>query len=336
VTVTDTLATEPTVTHSPPPRYALAVGFAIIAITVGALIATVIQSNLAMTLLTQAVITGILATGVGFLIRQNGLVSFGHAAFYGVACYAIALAMKHSVMSAEFAIILALALPTALAFLLGFVIVRIPGVAFSMLTLAVGQAFYEFAMKARYVTGGEDGFSVNLPSTIFGIKTAIFQSPHSMFIVSWGVLVVIILVLTFVVTSPFGRLTAAIRENEERARFIGYGTVLARVLVLTLSALVTAIAGVLFTLYNNFVSPDVLHWSLSGSALIMAIIGGPRLIWGPAFGAIIFFFAKDIAGDVTEHWQAIIGVILIVVMLVLPAGLGGMLAGLWRWGQRHG
>ena len=92
----------------------------------------------------------------------------------------------------------------------------------------------------------------------------------------------------------------------------------------------------LFTLYNNFVSPDVLHWSLSGSALIMAIIGGPRLIWGPAFGAIIFFFAKDIAGDVTEHWQAIIGVILIVVMLVLPAGLGGTLARLWRWGRRHG
>ena len=83
-------------------------------------------------------------------------------------------------------------------------------------------------------------------------------------------------------------------------------------------------------------SPDVLHWSLSGSVLIMAIIGGPRLIWGPAFGAIIFFFAKDIAGDVTEHWQAIIGVILIVVMVVLPAGLGGTLVALWRRGHRHG
>jgi branched-chain amino acid transport system permease protein len=336
VTVKDTLGPKLTATRSPRPRYALTAGFAIVAIVIGALVMAVIQSNLAMTLLTQAVITGILATGVGFLIRQNGAVSFGHAAFYGIACYAIALAMRHGVLRAEFAIILALVVPTALAFLLGFVIVRIPGVAFSMLTLAVGQAFYEFGMKARYVTGGEDGFSVNLPSTIFGIKTAIFQSPHSMFMVSWAVLVVIVLVLTFVATSPFGRLTAAIRENEERARFIGYGTVLPRVLVLALSALVTAIAGVLFTLYNNFVSPDVLHWSLSGSALIMAIIGGPRLIWGPAFGAIIFFFAKDIAGDVTEHWQAIIGIILIAVMLVLPAGLGGTLAGLWRWGQRHG
>ena len=334
--VTDTLAPESTATHSPPPRRVLTVSFAIAAIVVGALVAVVIQSNLAMTLLTQAVITGILATGVGFLIRQNGAVSFGHAAFYGIACYVIALAMKHGVLRAEFAIMLALVLPTMLAFVLGFVIVRIPGVAFSMLTLAVGQAFYEFSMKARYVTGGEDGFSVNLPSTIFGIRTAIFQSPHSMFMVSWAVLVVTALILTVVATSPFGRLTAAIRENEERARYIGYETILPRVLVLTLSAVVTAIAGVLFTLYNAFVSPDVLHWSLSGSALIMAIIGGPRLIWGPAFGAIIFFFAKDIAGDVTEHWQAIIGVILIVVILVLPAGLGGTLVGLWWRGRGHG
>ncbi len=161
----DIVTTEPTVTRPPPPRYALALAAAIGAIAIGALIAATIQSNLMMTLLTQAIITGILATGVGFLIRQNGVVSFGHAAFYGIACYAIALAIKLGVMRVEFAIMLALVLPTALAFLLGLVIVRIPGVAFSMLTLAVGQAFYEFAMKARHVTGGEDGFSVNLPST---------------------------------------------------------------------------------------------------------------------------------------------------------------------------
>ena len=100
-------------------------------------------------------------------------------------------------------------------------------------------------------------------------------------------------------------------------------------LVLTLSAFVVSVAGVLFTLYNAFVSPDVLHWSLSGSALIMAIIGGPRLVFGPAIGAIVFFFAKDLAGDVTEHWQAIIGLILIGVTLLMPAGLGGAVAKLW-------
>lgn len=322
--------------RSPPRRFAPAVAAAIGAIAVGAAVATLVQSNLLMTLATQAVITSILATGVGFLIRQNGLVSFGHATFYGMACYAIALALKANAMSAEAAVGLALLLPTALAFLLGLVIVRVPGVAFSMLTLAVGQAFYEFAMKARTVTGGEDGLSVSLPSTVFGIPTSIFLNPHSMFVVSWGALVTIILGLALVAASPFGRLTVAIRENEERARFIGYETTLPRVLVLTLSAFVTAVAGVLFTFYNTFVSPETLHWTLSGSALIMAIIGGPRLVWGPAIGAIIFFFAKDFASDLTAHWQAIIGAILIAVMLVLRGGVGGALAKLWQRSSGRG
>lgn len=327
--MTDIASTQ-TATRSAPPRHALALAVAVGAIAAGAFVASIVSSNLMMTLLTQAIITGILATGVGFLIRQNGVVSFGHAAFYGIACYTIALALRHGAVRADFAILLALVLPSALAFLLGLVIVRIPGIAFSMLTLAVGQAFYEFAMKARHITGGEDGFSVNLPSSVFGVPTSLFQDPRSMFVTSWCVLVLIVLGLMLTAASPFGRLTVAIRENEERARFIGYATTLPRVLMLTLSAFITAIAGVLFTLYNAFVSPDVLHWSLSGSALIMAIIGGPRLIWGPAFGAIIFFFAKDIAGNATEHWQGIIGIILIVVMLVLPVGIGGALAKLWR------
>lgn len=312
-----------------PARLLMAAAAAVASVLGAALIAITVQSELAMTLLTQAVITAILATGVGFLMRQNGVVSFGHATFYGIAGYTIVLCQRHGLASPELAIMLALIVPTALAFLLGLVIVRIPGIAFSMLTLAVGQAFFEFAMKARQVTGGEDGLSINLPARIFDVPTAWFQSPHGMFVISWGVLALIVLGLWCLAESSFGRLTMAIRENEERARFIGYATMLPRVLVLALSAFVVAVGGVLFTLYNIFVSPTVLHWSLSGSALIMAIIGGPQVIWGPTLGAIVYFFAKDLAGDVTEHWQAIIGFILIAVTLVVPAGLGGALTKLW-------
>lgn len=301
------------------------------AVGAGVMLPFVVQSNLLITLMTQAVISAILATGVGFLIRQNGAVSFGHAAFYGLACYSMALILKLGLTNAETAIVLALVLPTALAFLLGLVIVRIPGVAFSMLTLAVGQAFYEFAMKARHATGGEDGLAVNLPGKIFGVATVWFQRPQSMFIICWIILVLLVFALGVFARRPFGQLTAAIRENEERARFIGYETVIPRAIVLALSALIVALAGVLFTLYNTFVSPEVLHWTLSGSALIMAIIGGPKLIWGPALGAIVFFFAKDVAGNLTEHWQGIIGLVLIVVTVLLPVGIGGALARFsWR------
>lgn len=296
-----------------------------VAIAAGALLPLVVTSTLAITLLTQAVIGGILATAVGLLIRQVGVVSFGHAAFFGLAGYFIALPAKHGLWPAEVSIVLAVAAPTLLAFLLGLVIVRIPGVAFSMLTLAIGQAFHEFAVRAREVTGGEDGLAISLPKTIFGAATEIFQRPQSMFVICWITLVVILFGLRFMVRTRFGRVTTAIRENEERARFLGYQTVAPRALIFALSAFIGAVAGTLFALYNAFVSPEVLHWSLSGSALIMAIVGGTKLLWGPAFGGVVFFFFKDLAGDLTEHWPAMIGLTLILVTVALPMGIGGAL-----------
>ncbi|MFO1361958.1 MAG: branched-chain amino acid ABC transporter permease [Burkholderiales bacterium] len=311
------------------------------ALAAGALLPQVVTSTLAITLLTQAVIGGILATAVGLLIRQAGLVSFGHAAFFGLAGYFIALPARHGLWPAEVSIVLAVAAPTLLAFLLGLVIVRIPGVAFSMLTLAIGQAFHEFALRAREITGGEDGFAISLPRALYGVPTEIFQRPQSMFVIAWVALVVILFGLHLLTRTRFGRVTAAIRENEERARFLGYQTVVPRALVFALSALIGAVAGTLFALYNAFVSPEMLHWSLSGSALIMAIVGGTKLLWGPALGGVVFFFFKDLAGDLTEHWPAMIGLTLIVVTVALPLGIGGALVRLLQrlrpaGGRTHG
>ena len=300
----------------------LALGIATVA---GSMLPWAVTSTLAITLLTQAVIGGILATAVGLVIRQTGLVSFGHAAFFGLAGYFIALPAKHGLWPTEVSIVLAVAAPTLLAFLLGLVIVRIPGVAFSMLTLAIGQAFHEFAVRARNVTGGEDGLAISMPRAVFGVATEIFQRPQTMFVICWVTLVVILFGLHLMVRSRFGRVTTAIRENEERARFLGYQTIVPRALVFALSALIGSIAGTLFALYNGFVSPEALHWSLSGSALIMAIVGGTRLLWGPALGGVVFFFFKDLAGDLTEHWPAMIGLTLIVVTVALPIGIGGAL-----------
>lgn len=306
-----------------------------LALAVGVGLPAVVGSVLLMTLLTQAVINGLLATGVGFLARQNNAVSFGHAAYFGLSGYVFALLLKYGLVPAEAAILIALAVPTVLAFLLGLVIVRVPGAAFSMLTLAVGQAIYEFVIKARHVTGGDEGFAINLPPTLFGAAIHTFQDPHGMFMLSWVALALTVFGLYALVRSPFGRLTEAIRENEERARFIGFETVIPRSLIFALSALIAALAGVLLVIYNAYVSADMLHWSLSGSAIIMVIIGGQKLLWGPALGAVIFFFLKNLAGDLTEHWQAIIGVILILVTVLMPTGFAGALMRL-RWRLRSG
>jgi len=280
-------------------------------------------SVLTASLLTQAVIGAILATGIGFLVRQNGLVSFGHAAFYGLAAYALALLMKYHAMPVEAAIAVAILAPAALGFLLGFVILRIPGVAFSMLTLAVAQAFYELLLRWRDLANGDDGTAVALPASVFGLRTDILQQPQTMFLICWTALILVMLGLWLLTRGHFGTLTLAIRDNEERARYIGYATMAPRSIVYAVSGGIAALAGVLFALYNAFVTPDALHWSLSGEALVMAVVGGTGALWGPAIGAILFFFVKNAAGDATEHWSAIMGVILIVMTVALRRGLSG-------------
>jgi branched-chain amino acid transport system permease protein len=294
-------------------------------IAIGVGVANVVGSMLLLTLMVQATINAIFATSLGMLIRTSGVVCFGQASFFGVAIYIVALGFTRLGVAPEIVILLALIVTPLMAFLLGLVIVGIPGIAFAMTTLAVGQALFEFALKARSLTGGDDGFNLAYPNTIFGLDSALFQDPRSMFIICWLTLVVVIFALWVFSRSWFGRIAIAIRENEERARFVGYETKARRAAVLALSAFIAALAGVLFVLYSSYASPDALHWSVSGSILIMVILGGPKPLWGPAFGAILFFFLKDIVGRFTEHWQAMIGVTLIVVTVLIPEGIGGFL-----------
>lgn len=291
----------------------------------GAVIPSLAGSVLLMSLLTQATINGILATSVGFMVRQNGLVSFGHAAFYGMAGYTVALLIGHDIGTGEVAVIAAIVLPSLFAFLLGLAILRLSGTAFSMLTLAVAQALYQLVLKWRSLANGDDGMQINLPSRLFGVDSAVFQQPDSMFVICWVALILLLLGIWLLSRSHFGTLTLAIRENEERARFIGYETMLPRAAVYAISAAIGALGGVLFTLYNGFISPGTLYWTVSGEALVMAVIGGTRMVWGPALGAVIFFLLKDVVGDLTVHWQAIIGGMLVVVTILLPSGVSGAL-----------
>lgn len=309
---------------APPRRLLPALAAALVAIG-GCAFPVFVSSPLTLSLLTQALIGALLATGVGFLVRQNGMVSFGHALFYGLGGYILGVGVGRGLMPAELALVLALVVPPALAFLLGLVITRIPGVAFGMLTLSCAQAFYELALKVRTLANGDDGLVVNFPARIFGLDVSALQNPHSMFVVCWIVLMLALGGLWLLMRSHFGLLTSAIKANEERARFIGYETLVPRAVIYAVSAFLAAVAGVLATFYNAFISPDMLHWTLSGSALIMAIIGGTGVVWGPALGAIVFFYIKEIAGDATEHWPAVIGTILIVVTVFVPVGLSGLI-----------
>ncbi|WP_114971684.1 branched-chain amino acid ABC transporter permease [Rhodoferax ferrireducens] len=295
------------------------------ALALGAAVAGGVSSSTVLSLLTQAIIYAVFAIGVGLLLRQNGMVSFGHALFFGFSGYAVGIILQLKLMPAEAAIVLTLAGMALMAFLMGLVIVRVPGVAFGMLTLAIGQMFYLTASRSRGLTGGADGMNIEWPATLFGVAQSQLLKPASIFLLCWTTLVLVMLLLTLLLRSRFGSITEAVRDNEERARFIGIQTLLPRAAVYALSATVTGLAGLLSALNTGFVSPENLHWSLSGVALMMVVVGGYKALWGPALGAVVYFLAKDILGDFANHWMAIFGIALITVIVFSPTGIAGAL-----------
>lgn len=300
------------------------IGFgAALAIMAGWGIVQLTTSTSLFVVFTQAVIYAIFALGVGVLLRQNGLTSFGHALFFGAAGYGMGVILAQEWMPAEVAIPVVLLAIGVLAFLIGLVIVRVPGIAFGMLTLAIGQMVYLLATRARGITGGSDGMSINWPSTLFGVSQSVLLKPATLFLTAWVLMVVVTVVLVLVLRTRFGAITEAIRDNEERARFIGITTTVPRAAVFALSAMVTAVAGLLSTLNSGFVSPESLHWSLSGITLVMVVVGGAKRLVGPLVGAVVYVLFKDMLGEHATYSMAPFGAALIAVIVFSPHGIVG-------------
>jgi branched-chain amino acid transport system permease protein len=299
------------------------------ALLAGVGVVSLVSSTTLLSLLTQAVVYAVFALGIGVLLKQNGLVSFGHALYFGAAGYTIGITIQQQIMPVEWAILATLIGVAVTAFVIGLIIVRVPGIAFGMLTLAIGQMFFLSVSRARGITGGADGMQVDWPSTIFGFSQSAMLKPAVLFLICWSTLILVMWLLTLLLNTRFGAITEAVRDNEERARFIGISTVVPRAAIYSLSAVVTAVAGLLSTLNTGFVSPENLHWSLSGMALMMVVVGGFKALWGPALGAVVYFIFKDVVGDYATHWMSIFGFALIAVIVYSPTGIAGVLQAVW-------
>ncbi|MCW5285326.1 branched-chain amino acid ABC transporter permease [Verminephrobacter eiseniae] len=297
----------------------------LLSLALGAGIAGLAGSGSLLGVLTQAVIYAIFALGVGVLLRQSGLVSFGHALFFGAAGYGMGVVLALDWMPAEAAIPVVLLAIGVLAFLIGLVIVRVPGIAFGMLTLAIGQMAYLLAFRARGLTGGADGMGIHWPATLFGYSQSALLKPATVFLIAWVSMVLTTVLLLFILRTRFGAITEAIRDNEERARFIGIGTTAPRAAVYALSAVVAGIAGILSSLNTGFVSPENLHWSVSAITLLMVIVGGFEKLAGPIIGAIVYVMFKDLLGGYATHSMALFGATLIAVIVFSPHGIAGAL-----------
>jgi branched-chain amino acid transport system permease protein len=268
----------------------------------------------------QAAVMGLLALSIGWLLRQTGQLSFGHAAFYGIAGYGTAYVAEHASLPIGLTLLLGLGCGVLAAVVVGLITIRVPGIAFAMLTLAIGMLAWIAAGQLHSITRGADGLNVTLRGELLGKDVGLYGNPVEAWPLVWGVLMATVAALWALSRTTWGRRLAAIRDNEERVRFSGLATYWPRVLAFTVSGLVASVAGTLNLVTTSFMSLEALYWSTGGLALIVAVIGGVRSVLGPPLGAVLFVLLQNYLAGSGNHYQAVLGVVLILMVLVSPGG----------------
>jgi branched-chain amino acid transport system permease protein len=280
-------------------------------------------------LATRVLVLALAAMSVNFLLGFTGVLSMGHAAYFGLGAYGVGMTLKYLVPSTGIGILVAIAIGTLAGAIIGALIVKLRGIYFAMVTIAFGQVFYFIAFRWRSVTGGDDGLTgwkrlpVDLGFTqidILGNDKAYYYMVLAIFAVAAGA-------MTLLLRSPFGRTLLAIRENEQRARFLGIPIERHIWIAFVISCFFASLAGALYGLLNNFTDPRALHWTLSGNFVIMAVLGGMRSFWGPLVGAAIFVMLQDYVSSQTQNWMFFLGIFFVLVVLFFPRGVLGLFKG---------
>ena len=280
-------------------------------------------------LIAQIAILAIFAMSLDLLVGFTGLVSLGHAAFYGIGAYAIAAFATMLGWPAPAAMAAAVAVSALAALVTGAFAVRLAGVFFIMVTLAIGEAIHAYLFKAR-AFGGDDGMGGIPRFDLSAIGVDLVDSrAFALFTVIAAVAVYGL--LEGVVRSPFGRMLVAVRQNEARARALGCRVRRVKLAAFTLAGGLAGFAGALTAQHTGFISPELLFWTTSGEVLIVVIIGGMGSLVGPAAGAVLVVLAADWASGLTDYWMLWMGLIFIAVVVVIPNGLYGPLEALRRW-----
>jgi branched-chain amino acid transport system permease protein len=276
---------------------------------------------------TRVVIYALAAMALNFLLGYTGVLSFGHAAYFGLGAYGTALTIKYLVPSTPVGMLAGIMLGTVAGALIGPMIVRLRGVYFAMCTIAFGQVFYFIAFQWFSLTGGDDGVSAwhRIPLD-FGFATLdILNNNKALYYFALAVFAACAAAMAFLLRSPFGRTLLAIRENERRARFLGIPVDQHIWMSWVVSCFFVSIAGTLYALLNDFVDPRALRWDQSGTFVIMTVLGGMRSFWGPLIGAAIYLVLQDYISSHTENWMSFIGAFFVLIVLFFPRGVLGII-----------
>ena len=278
-------------------------------------------------LATQVLIYGLFALGFNLLYGYTGLLSFGHAAYWGLGAYGTGLALaKLKLASLWGALGAGLLLAGVAGVIIGFFCLRRRGIYFAMLSLAFAQLLYFIAFHAAELTGGDDGLrGIPLhPLGLFGFSVSL-RAPLAFYFFAYVLVVLAVAALKRILDSPFGAVLQAIRENSDRAVACGYDINRIKLLSFVFSALFCGLAGALDALRLTVVPVDSLYWTTSGQVVIMNLLGGAGTFFGPFVGAATFLILADRLSLVIEAWPLVIGVIFMAFVLFLPRGIWGTL-----------
>jgi len=274
----------------------------------------------------RVLVLGLAAMAVNFLLGFTGVLSFGHAAYFGLGAYGAGLTLKYLAPSTSLGILVGILVGTVAAAVIGALIVHLRGVYFAMVTIAFGQVFYFVAFRWNTVTGGDDGLTgwMRQPLALGPARIDILGNDRAFYYLVVALFALCVGLMALLLRSPFGRTLLAIRENERRARFVGIPVEMHLWVSFVISCFFASLAGTLYALLNNFTDPRALRWDESGNFVIMAVLGGMRSFWGPLIGAAIFVVLQDYVSSRTENWMSYIGLFFVLVVLFFPRGVLGI------------
>lgn len=280
------------------------------------------------TLATRIAILALAGIGLNLALGLGGLVSFGHAAFFGIGGYAAGLLAAEGVTDMPLIWLLGAGVAGLVALVTGAVSLRTAGVYFIMITLAFAQMIYYFVISWPAL-GGEDGLSLTLRNAFPFVNTL---KPLNFFLICYGLLLLALALFARLRDSRFGAALQGARQNETRLASLGIDVFPVRLSAFAISAMITGVAGALYADLTRFVSPSMLSWQMSGELIVIVILGGVGRLCGPLAGAAVFVLLEFVLGGLTERWQFFLGAILLGTVLFAKGGLMALLAGKARHG----
>lgn len=289
----------------------------------------VMPNRFYMRLATEILIYGLLAMSLDVLLGYTGLLSFMHAAYMGIGAYTVGIFLKYANLSPSLwlTLVLGVAVVMLIALPIGWLQVRTGGFAFALLTIAFGMMYYTVVWKARNITGGDDGL-IRIPRpkiVLGGWELGDLGDPTDIYFFTLFVVLICFFITRRIIRSPFGAVLESIRENEERAAFIGFNVRRFKLLGWMLACSLAGVSGVLFTYLKGSVSPTVMDPTAGGAVLMMTLLGGLGSLWGPFIGAGLFIFGQDYISTLTEHWMIFMGLGVMLLVLFMPKGIAGLI-----------